>query len=90
MTMLIVAVIMAAIIFALIMWYTGYKEVSACIAGVFILIAIMYGAMIWYPKFLCEQRVEPTGYECNWTFFAGCLIKVNGQWIPYDKWRVIE
>ena len=90
MTILIVAIIMAAIIFALIMRYTGYNDVSTCIFGALVVIAILYGVMFWYPKFLCEQQVKPTGYECNWTFFAGCLIKVNGQWIPYDKWRVIE
>ena len=90
MTLICVAILLAAVIFAVVFWLTDHQELALCILTVLGVIVLSYGSLIWYPRFECEQKVEPSGYECMWDYFAGCQIKVNGQWIPYDKWRVVE
>jgi hypothetical protein len=90
MTIILATVIMAAIIFTIIFWCTEHYKIAGAIIMIFGSIAILYGVTFWWPSFTCEQKVQPSGYECNWTFFTGCQIKVNNQWIPYEKWRVIE
>lgn len=41
----------------------------------------------WYS---CESKAAEQGLENQWGPFKGCLIKVDGKWIDYDKWRVME
>lgn len=41
----------------------------------------------WYE---CDAKASEQGLEHQWGPFKGCLIKVDGRWIDYDKWRVME
>lgn len=41
----------------------------------------------WYT---CESKAMEQGLENRWGPFKGCLIKVDGKWVDYDKWRVME
>lgn len=90
MTFIITLLIIAAIIFSIIFWCTENYEITGFLIFFISGCIFLYGLLVWYPRFECEQKVEPSGYECKWDFFAGCQIYLNGQWIPYEKWRVID
>jgi hypothetical protein len=40
-------------------------------------------------RYTCGKKAEAQKLEHQWGPFKGCLIKVDGKWIDYDKWRVI-
>lgn len=90
MATILMIIVLAAIIFALIFWFTGNQEIAGPMFVVLFMFGVLYGTLFWWPSFECEQRLRMSGHECTWDFFAGCQVKVNGQWVPYDKWRVMD
>lgn len=90
MATIVTVIFLFGLVMCFVCWCTDNKEVAAVILTIIALCVGSYLLIYQYPKFLCEQRVEPSGYQCMYDFFAGCQINVKGQWVPYDKWRVIE
>lgn len=88
--MLIGVIIIAILVAAIVLLVTGNTEVFLYMFMVIVVLGLVYGSMIWWPSFECEQKVAPSGYECTWDFFAGCQMNIDGRWIPYEKWRVFE
>ena len=88
--MLIGVIIIAILVAAIVLLVTGNTEVFLYMFMVIVVLGLVYGSMIWWPSFECEQKVAPPGYECTWDFFAGCQMNIDGRWIPYEKWRVFE
>lgn len=60
------------------------------IAGFCILVAILVASCIMLVSCECHTKAEKQGYECEWGMLEGCMIKVDGKWIDYDKWRIME
>lgn len=83
---IIAAVCVAAVVLLVTGNYTAFLYMF--VAGT--LFAVIYGSMVWWPSFECEQKVAPSGYESTWDFFAGCQVRIDGHWVPYEKWRVFE
>lgn len=46
-------------------------------------------AMVGY-RYTCREKAAAQGLEHQWGPAKGCLIKVDGKWIDYDKWRIME
>ena len=90
MTMILIMVLLAIVITTAIFWFTKHYEAALCIIMIVGTIVIIYGVMVWWPSFQCEQKVAPSGNECTWDFFAGCQVNIDGRWVPYEKWRVFE
>ena len=88
--MLIGVIIIAIIVAAIVLLVTGNTEVFLYMFMIIVVLGLVYGCMIWWPSFQCEQKVAPSGYECTWDFFAGCQVNIDGRWVPYEKWRVFE
>lgn len=88
--MLIGAIVAAICVPAMVLLVTGNHEVFLYMFMVVVVLALTYGSLIWWPSFECEQKVAPSGYECDWDFFAGCQVNIDGRWVPYEKWRVFE
>lgn len=88
--MLIGVIIAAILVAAVVLLVTGNHEVFLYMFVVIGTLALIYGSLIWWPSFECEQKVAPSGYECTWDFFAGCQVNIDGRWVPYEKWRVFE
>ena len=76
-------IILFAIVMSIVLWITQNQEFALCIACIYLV-------MIWFPRYQCEEKVRMSGNECHWGLFTGCQVKVNGQWIPYEKWRSFE
>lgn len=83
-------IILFAIVMSIVLWITQYQELAVCIILGLLTIACIYLVMIWFPRFQCEEKVRMSGNDCHWELFTGCQVKVNGQWIPYEKWRIFE
>lgn len=88
--MLIGVIIAAVCVAAVVLLITGNHKVFLYMFMVIVTLALIYGSLIWWPSFECEQKVAPSGYECTWDFFAGCQVNIDGRWVPYEKWRVFE
>ena len=88
--MLLAVIIIAVLVAAMVLLVTGNTEVFLYMFMVIVVLGLVYGSMIWWPSFECEQKVAPSGYECTWDFFAGCQVNIDGRWVPYEKWRVFE
>lgn len=88
--MLLGVLIIAVLVAAMVLLVTGNTEVFLYMFMIIVVLGLAYGSMIWWPSFECEQKVAPSGYECTWDFFAGCQVNIDGRWVPYEKWRVIE
>lgn len=82
--------LIAGLVACFVCWCTDNKDVAAILLTILAVIIGAYLLLYKYPQFVCEQRTELSGYECTWDFFAGCQINVKGQWVPYEKWRVVE
>ena len=63
--------------------------VISIFATVLIIIACLCvtNCVDWYA---CDSKTMEQGLEHKWGPFKGCLIKVDGKWVDYDKWRVME
>lgn len=90
MEMIITMMFIFGLVTCFVAWCTDNKDVAAVILTIHAVIFGSYLLLYKYPQFVCEQKTELSGYECTWDFFAGCQINVKGQWIPYEKWRVVE
>lgn len=88
--MLIGVIIAAVCVAAVVLLVTGNYTAFLYMFMAVTIFAAIYGSMIWWPSFKCEQKVAPSGYECTWDFFAGCQVNIDGRWVPYEKWRVFE
>lgn len=88
--MLLGVLIIAVLVAAMVLLVTGNTEVFLYMFMIIVVLGLVYGSMIWWPSFECEQKVAPSGYECTWDFFAGCQVNIDGRWVPYEKWRVFE
>lgn len=86
MDVIIAAVYVAAIVLLFTENTTAFLYMFMAIAT----IVVIYGSAIRWPSFECEQKVAPSGYECTWDLFAGCQVNIDGRWVPYEKWRVME
>lgn len=60
------------------------------IAGCILIIALCAFALIGTKAYTCTAKAERQGYECEWGLFTGCMVKIDGKWVDYDKWRVTE
>jgi len=38
----------------------------------------------------CKAKAKKMGFESDWGMIQGCMIKVHGQWIDINKYRIAE
>ncbi len=42
------------------------------------------------PYFECHTKAEKQGMECSWGIIQGCMVKIDGKWIDYDRLRIMD
>lgn len=52
--------------------------------------AAVLGFALFMPSYECSSKAEKQGLEHDWGIIQGCMVKIEGKWIDYDKWRVME
>lgn len=88
--MITIILLIAVLVACFVCWCTDNEDVAGLLLTVLALIIGAYLLLYKYPQFVCEQKTKLSGYTCTWDFFAGCQVNINGQWTPYEKWRVVE
>lgn len=69
------------------------SDATATVISIFatvVLILACLGVSYCSESYTCDSKASEQGLEHQWGPFKGCLIKVEGRWIDYDKWRVME
>ena len=47
-------------------------------------------AVMASPYFECHAKAKAQGLECEWGILQGCMVKVDGKWIDYDRLRIMD
>ncbi len=56
-------------------------------AFVLAILAIVYGV---YRLEVARCGIKYVDYEPKYGLISGCMVKVNGRWIPDERLRVVE
>lgn len=54
-----------------------------------VIVGIMASALLW-PYFECHTKAEKQGLECSWGIIQGCMMKIDGKWVDYDRIRIVD
>lgn len=53
-------------------------------------VILLIASAVYFKKTQCSAKAQKMGFECDWGFVQGCMIKVNEKWMPMNSYRVIE
>jgi len=63
-----------------------WMGLAALVVVVTALLAIALGFSAW----TCGNRWEDSGMASRWKFGSGCQVQHQGNWIPEERYRVVE
>lgn len=55
-----------------------------------LVIAVVCAFSLFSDYFTCHSKAKAQGLECDWGFIQGCMVKVDGKWIDYDRLRIMD
>ena len=55
-----------------------------------LLIAAIFGGACIFKCVSCHLKASKQEMECSYNPLQGCMVKVDGKWIDYDRLRVME
>lgn len=58
------------------------------VGSIVLVVALVIGGVVWMSSASCAQLGEQTGYPTRYVgpIGPGCMIEIDGQWIPASKW----
>lgn len=66
-----------------------FEIILNCLALV-VAIAVMTGAVCAFKFASCHFKASKQELECSYNPLQGCMVKIDGKWIDYDRLRVME
>lgn len=71
-------------------WYWMLAEFAGF--GVMAALIVIFTVFMTYGvgNFSCKQLGVNASVETKWTFWSGCLVKLDKGWIPEQRWRGTE
>ena len=66
------------------------KEFWIILLGSYIAMMLLFGAAIKLGKEQCEQLATQQELEWDFGVIKGCLVKKEGKWIDYEKYRIVK
>ena len=42
------------------------------------------------PRYECSIKAEKQGLEYDFGLIQGCMVKIDGKWVDYDRFRIME
>lgn len=66
------------------------KQDKIFIASLIAAIALLIFMCIKLDEASCRGKAQKMGFECDWSYVYGCMINVNGSWLPIKSYRVME
>lgn len=68
-----------------------FVKFLAAVCGLTCLLMLpVAAASILGSRASCYAKWEPAGFPVSWGLNQGCLIQVDGRWIPEDRYLVIK
>lgn len=55
-----------------------------------LLFAAIIGGLCLFKYVSCHSKASMQEMECSYNPLQGCMVKVDGKWIDYDRLRVME
>lgn len=43
-----------------------------------------------YDSAVCHIKARAMGKDCTWGPLQGCMIQVNGAWVPLEAYRTVD
>jgi hypothetical protein len=54
-----------------------------------IVVAVIYGASLWFSSERCEAKTDGIGMLSKWSVFGGCQVKTPQGWVPLENYRAL-
>ena len=55
-----------------------------------ITILVIMAVAVFTPYFTCHSKAKAQDLECQWGILQGCMVNVDGKWIDYDRFRIMD
>ena len=59
---------------------------SAAVLAAFVGGCILLGYL--FTSYQCDNLSLITGKPTKYDFVSGCFVKIDGNWVPEERWRV--
>lgn len=63
------------------------REFAILMLSVFIMVVIWKG-IVWVSSLECKAKAEKQGLIYEFGLLQGCMIKVNNNWVDYNRYIV--
>lgn len=60
------------------------------LAAVFGLLAVLFCLVMWGNSASCASIGTKMGVQYRWAIMTNCMVRVRGQWVPLDSYRVLQ
>lgn len=70
--------------------FDDFLFLGKAVAIVSVCITLVIGAGIAAGSSQCKQFGKRSQVETTYEFPSGCFVKVDGQFIPRETWRVVK
>lgn len=64
------------------------NEGMVMFVGSLLMFAALVGLVVWLGDTRCTNQWKRSGFEYSYAMVQGCMIKVDGRWIPASNYRV--
>ena len=54
------------------------------------LLTVLSAVVACCSSYECSAKANASGIESEWGPVKGCMVKVKGRWVPYDRWRAVD
>jgi hypothetical protein len=68
--------------------YSDEELVGGVFVGIILLVIVFFLATGW-QEYSCGNKGEIMGFESSYSFTTGCMINVEGKWVPLANYRVL-
>lgn len=51
---------------------------------------VIFGGLLVASYVKCHAKASKQGLECSYMPLQGCMVKIDGKWIDYDRLRITE
>lgn len=65
-------------------------KLTIILLALLVFIAGLVGAYPFLQYLECHTKAEKQGLECTWGIIQGCMVKIDGKWVDYDRFRIMD
>lgn len=75
------------------LFWNDYYEIPTIFSMLLIAIVVIFIIAIPTIKLYdhsCHKKAEMMNLECSYSFFTECMVKIDGQWQPFNDYNTIN